>query len=563
MIDDTAFRAKLEKSEEILSGHNLTEIYARDIAGIRDSLEDYAFRILVIGNFNAGKSAFLNRLLGREENLLKEAQIPETTIAAELTYGAEEYLEAVDNQGQSRRFPFSAAPSLSPKDWRYLRYYVNHPFFEARPSLVLVDMPGLDSNFEWHNKAIAQYVSRGSAYILLVCCKDGTLKKSVADFLQETAQYPQELSVLMSQQDLLVDPDEVRQTLETIRQSVQSLYGTPVPVSPISVYDDDFTEKAERVILSFRPQEAFERRMSPPFNALLNSAIATLRTKLRAEQLDTSDIEAKIQDCEQARKEANERFRQEKRNTEKRYGMKIVSQILDDVKNALLAQSERLTESAAVSSDAFNRSVNSVIRPVLFTAVHQRIEENFEEMTERLDLSFLCEDNHELEESLKDALLIVKDYAQDYSQSHKRESPRDGVTAYQAVTGALAIVTDFVNPVIELAIVFLPTILRAFSKKSRAEKREDLKHRIETLIIPEICDKLEPQLHQSVMDMQAQVLKELQERLDSAMEAQEKVLREAEAEKEQLTQDNSRRRAAIEDDIRALESLRMPNPAQN
>ena len=160
----------------------LEDAFSNEIEKLRDAIDEYAFRILMIGGFSAGKSAFLNTLLSRE-TLLKEDQAPETTIATELVHDEAEFIEAVNAKGEKTRFLIKEGDSLSPKDWRYLIYHVNSPFLKTHPNVILVDMPGLDSNISNHNMAIAQYISKGSAYILLVSCEDGTLKESTSDFL--------------------------------------------------------------------------------------------------------------------------------------------------------------------------------------------------------------------------------------------------------------------------------------------------------------------------------------------------------------------------------------------
>ena len=56
-------------------------------------MEEFALKILFVGEFSAGKSALINGVIGEE--LLTENQRPETAIASEVIYDTDEYIEAV------------------------------------------------------------------------------------------------------------------------------------------------------------------------------------------------------------------------------------------------------------------------------------------------------------------------------------------------------------------------------------------------------------------------------------------------------------------------------------
>ena len=464
MVDKHAYSDKLDAIQEIIKRRQLEAPVVDDLHGLRENLRDYAFRILMIGGFSSGKSAFLNTLLDREA-LLKESQAPETTIATELVYDEAEFVEAVSASGEHKRFLLEDAATLSPVDWRYLIYHVRCQFLKEHPNLVFVDMPGLDSSIEYHNKAIAQYISKGSAYILLVSCEDGTLKRSTSEFLQEVTQYPQSITCFVSKTDLRPEEETLR-TVEQIRNEIAVIYGDTVPVQPLSVYDKDFAGKVEKELGRFDPQKLFELRFRPAVNALIATCRTALQTACDALSLDTHELNREIESCKAARDRLKQKLAQEKEELERKYGRQVIPAVLSDVEQALAQQAERLTSALTVSPDAFNAAVNSILRPVLYNSSQKNISASFDEFVEHINpADFSIGDGEALQQSVRDGLELLRGYAESLRQNgEESQSRKDGKQIYQIVTGALAILTDFINPVLELIIVFLPTIFDLIKK---------------------------------------------------------------------------------------------------
>lgn len=487
MIDKNELQDVLSKINSIMAEYNLAEAICNESKRIADSIDNYGFRVLMIGVFSSGKSAFLNTLLGRE--LLKEAQAPETTIATELRYDTEEYVEAFTNDDQAIRFEIGSIPEAMSEDWRYLVYHVDAPFLKSNPDVIFVDMPGIDSNLEIHNKAISQYISKGSAYILLVNCADGTLKKSTEDFLSEVTQYPQSLACFASIADLR-RPEDVAKVCAQIESEIKKIYGSQIPVIPISVYDHDFNEKASLALSRFSPQDLFEKKYSAKINALIAFGKSVLQTSYDAQSLDVSAIDLRISELESARTKLKNELECEKAQITKKYSKQVIPAILRDLEQALELKTDQLTTALTVSQDAFNASVNSIIRSTLYTSTEQHIENSFNEFVESFDLSFLDENNEEQKATILGGLHLVSSYISQYGedvQSPAKSNNSDNLKrAFSGIAATVAIVTDFINPLIELLIVFLPTIMNIFSGINRQTQFEDLKYKVQTVVVPEI-----------------------------------------------------------------------------
>lgn len=557
MIDKSGLKGVLAKINSIMAEQHLSEAIRMESNRISASIDDYGFRVLMIGGFSSGKSAFLNTLLGRE--LLKEAQAPETTIATELRYDTEEYVEAITSDDRSIRFELGGIPDIVPDDWRYLVYHVDAPFLKANPDIIFVDMPGIDSNLENHNKAISQYIPKGSAYILLVTCADGTLKKSTEDFLGEVTQYHQSLACFASMADLRT-PEDVAKVCGQIESEIKKVYGSLIPVTPISVYDQDFNEKASAALSQFNPQDLFEKKFASELNALIAFGKSILQTSHDAQSLDVSAIDRRIAELETTKTELKRKIELEKAQIAKKYSKQVIPAILLDLERALESRVDQLTTALTVSHEAFNASVNSIIRTTLYTSTEQHIENSFDEFVDSFDLSFLDEDSEELKAAIMEGLHLVSSYITQYGDDcqsfEKNNNAENFRKAFSGVATTVAIATDFINPLIELVIVFLPTIMDLFAGINRQTKFEDLKRKVQLVVVPEIVSKLTPQITTAVCETRDTMISEIECKMEAILEGQEDTLRKCMEEKASLAESFEIAQAKIKDGIIALEALR-------
>lgn len=555
MIDKNRLKGILTKFNSIMAEQHLLGTITNESERVAASIDGYSFRVLMIGGFSSGKSAFLNTLLGRE--LLKEAQAPETTIATELRYDKEEYIEAFTSNDDSIRFELGNLPNIVPENWRFLVYHIDAPFLQANPDITFVDMPGIDSNLEEHNKAIAQYIPRASAYILLVNCADGTIKKSTEDFLGEVAQYPQSLACFASMTDLRTAED-VATVCAQIEAEIKKVYGSQIPVTPISVYDEDFKEKASMALSQFNPQDLFEKKFEGELKALISLGKSILQTAYDAQSLDVSTIDRRISELETTRSKLINKLDQEKAAITRKYNKQVIPAILLDLERALEAKADQLAAALTVSHEAFNASVNSIVRSTLYTSTEQHIGNSFDEFVNSFNLSFLDEDNEELKNAILDGLRLVSNYITQYRESFQTYENNNSAAikkTFSGVAAAVAITTNIINPLIELVIVFLPTIMDLFSGINRQAQFEELKRKVQLVVVPEIVSKLTPQITMAVCETRDSMITEIECKMKEILDAQEETLKKCREEKATATQEFEIAQAKIKDGISALDDV--------
>ncbi|MCB0157180.1 MAG: dynamin family protein, partial [Caldilineaceae bacterium] len=168
-----------------------------DLALLKRSLAqlDELFLLVVVGEFNAGKTAFINALLG--ERLLKEGVTPTTSNINVIRYGDTLHQEQREND---------YLVVYAPVDW--LREFS------------LVDTPGTNAVIQRHQEITEQFVPR-SDLILFVTSADRPFSESERTFLTRVREWGKKIVIVVNKIDLIEDDADRSQILDFVRDNAR------------------------------------------------------------------------------------------------------------------------------------------------------------------------------------------------------------------------------------------------------------------------------------------------------------------------------------------------------
>src|SRR5688500_9960980 len=169
---------------------------------------DRLFLLVVIGEFNAGKSAFVNALAGAR--VLEEGVTPTTTTLQILQYG----------ETQERRpYPSGAEAISAPV-----------PLLQ---DLNIGETPGTNAIFRERERLTSEFVSQADL-VLFVTSADRPFTESERSFLQNIKDWGKKIVVVINKIDLLEREDEREQVRKFVADNAQALLGTIPEIFPIS-----------------------------------------------------------------------------------------------------------------------------------------------------------------------------------------------------------------------------------------------------------------------------------------------------------------------------------------
>ena len=249
--------------------------------------------IPVIGKFSTGKSALINTLLGYSRKLLREDITPETAVPTEIVYSPdEEWAEVVrnDQSTESIEIPAYRDLSVDANKVQYIRLHLKNSFLEKIPDVMIVDMPGFESGFEVHNRAIDQYLPRSLAYILTFPADDMIVRSSIGNILKELCLHDMPICVVITKYDKC--NDEFDATLQNLKNNLTRYLGN----CPFSVYRADNQHYGAEEVKEFleQIQQQSQQILAKKFCTSVMSALDTteqyLRTALSSQNLTESEL---------------------------------------------------------------------------------------------------------------------------------------------------------------------------------------------------------------------------------------------------------------------------------
>jgi small GTP-binding protein len=210
-VVDPQVQALLRREQRLLV--ELRETLEREQVDERRRVEDLLatledlFTIVIVGEFNAGKSSLINALFG--ERLRVEGPIPVDDVISILRHG---------EQASSKK----------------LSDYVLEQFYpiEFLRNITLVDTPGTNSIVQRHQEITEDYIPRADL-ILFVTSIDRPLSESERRFLEYIREWGKKVVFVLNKIDTKSD-SEIAQVLAYLTTNVHAIFGFDPTIHPVA-----------------------------------------------------------------------------------------------------------------------------------------------------------------------------------------------------------------------------------------------------------------------------------------------------------------------------------------
>ncbi len=176
------------------------------VRGVARALDDL-FSVVIVGEFNAGKSAFINALLGQK--VMEEGVTP-TTTRINLLRAGDHVSQHLDADGL---------------------IVVTHPAAFLR-QVAVVDTPGTNAVIREHEAVTQQFIPRADL-ILFVTSADRPFSESERQFMTDIRAWGKKVVVVINKVDLLSEPD-LQTVLRFVNEQVRSLLGFTPEIFPVA-----------------------------------------------------------------------------------------------------------------------------------------------------------------------------------------------------------------------------------------------------------------------------------------------------------------------------------------
>ena len=168
---------------------------------------DELFTIVVVGEFNSGKSTFINALFGQP--LRKEGPVPVDDCVSILRYGEEETQRRLSDFVVEQTYPV-----------------------EVLRAIRLVDTPGTNSIVRQHQEITEDFIPRADL-ILFATSIDRPLSESEKEFLDYIGEWRKKVVFVLNKIDTKSD-EEVDEVMKYLDGNLRSIYGGEPRIFPVA-----------------------------------------------------------------------------------------------------------------------------------------------------------------------------------------------------------------------------------------------------------------------------------------------------------------------------------------
>ena len=460
--------------EQLESISKDSDIDYKNISFFINIINNTKFLIPIVGDFSAGKSTLLNHFIGKD--ILKTNELPETAVATELYYSEKEYNIAVDKNGNEIEIYDLSKENV--KNYSYIKRYINSENLKKISPIILVDMPGFDSPSENHNKSIISYLNKGIYYIVLSSMEEGEITKSLITQIKNIINFNKDFSIFITKtefygkEDIELTKDKMKKTLKSI--SINKNIET-ISIKDINIFDS--------FINKLNIENIFSNIYLEPIKDTIYDLKSSINIKISALKKDKKSNEYVIRELEEAinkieRKKA-ELIEDEKNKSYENEVNKILKEISKELDNNIDYIVNLALEGNSIK---LQKELSNIIQPILIEKTNDVLNNINLDIGAEIskDIKSLDEvlANYNIPNFIKKIEMNLDKY-KDNIKIPKIVADDDTKNKYKLITSTLAILTNVVNPLIEILIVFLPEILNlCFGIIQEKNYKENVKEKI-------------------------------------------------------------------------------------
>jgi small GTP-binding protein len=205
---------------------------------------DELFLLVVVGEFNAGKSALVNAMLG--EKVLPEGATPTTSRVTLVKWGEKAAEQVVDENFSIYTYPLPLLKELN-----------------------IVDTPGTNAVIRYHERLTDEFVPR-SDLVLFTTSADHPLTESERQFLERILAWGKKVVFALNKADIIEDESALQEVRSFVIKHATKVLGDMPEFFPVSA------RLAQRALAESDPEQRQRLRIASGLDALEQYISSTL-----------------------------------------------------------------------------------------------------------------------------------------------------------------------------------------------------------------------------------------------------------------------------------------------
>lgn len=381
------YKEKFKKLIEIQEKYGIETDESREIL---NGIDSYRVNTPVVGNFSTGKSSMINAIIGKP--LLSVEITPETAVPTEIYYGNNKVYQHDKSKVIERSIEELPLKGLTIQTTDLVRIEYDTEFLKEIKSVNIVDLPGFDTSFELHNRAIDQYLPNSLAYLLVVSSDEPVLKESISDFLKELKVYNMPVYVVITKSNRL-DEDELLECKKLLGKLVGKIVERDdVKVACVDSYGRVNVEELKDILREIQSQTSkiFVNKYSKALRSASRYTEVYLIERIDKACLSTSRLEQEKEKVEKKMKAIAVDIEREKSNFDKqaKICIKTIRERIKTDLDATLPTISAMLESGADITDKINSVVRRSVGIAINTEFEPKLKKYVKHISEMITIEF-------------------------------------------------------------------------------------------------------------------------------------------------------------------------------
>ncbi|MGN1416444.1 MAG: dynamin family protein, partial [Oscillospiraceae bacterium] len=500
--------------------------------------------------------------------LLSVGITPETAVPTEIYYGNNSVTENRNGSVRTMTLDEFDNSVLSAMDIDLVQIAYDNSVLENVKDVKLVDMPGFDSGFERHNKALDNYLPTSLAYILAIPADQPVLKESVVNFLRELGLHDVPVYIVITKCDKVAE-NSLPNIVESVKNDVSLHLGVPAVSAECirSRGSDKNADGLKRILTDIQSHsdEIFDKFFAKNIKADAVIIEDHIARRLKAVDMSVDEIDVKIDEYARSIERLESDINDKKASFE-RQSERAVEKINNNVRSSLDASLDGLASMLQNGQDV-NSRINLIIRNAVSAGIKSELEPAIAKFADGVqdsinvnaDISFDKTENSEMKAAETEFSGTVKAESVAIGGiigSTLTELVASGLSAAggtAAATGLGATLGSLAGPLgIIIGAAIGVGITSLFSKKKEEQAGENCRGQMSRIIdqvAAESAMKVDGEIRSAVNKVSESILSSLDQR-------KQEVLGELEAAKREKQQKSSETAAANRQLEADLETVR-------
>lgn len=552
----------IEEASNINTKYSFENL-SKSLLEMQNTVKNFKINAPLIGLFSAGKSSILNKYFDKEK-LLPTGIEAKTSVACEFVYDTDEYLEVVSDKNESSRKSIAELKDLTIENCSFVRMHLNSDKLMNLKDITIVDMPGLDSGYEQHNKAIKNYISSASYFIIIMDIENGTIKKSLLDFLKELDLYKLKFGFILSKYEQKEESD-IEDIIKNTEETILNHIGEKVFVGKVSPHNSDIAD-FENILSNMQTVDIAKNNLYSSLKLILEEdLLKELNRKLKYDRFDIDEINKNIRELEKKSQDIEKSIEKEAYFIKNKANNQLTDAILSDISNTLSENVDMLVMKAKENSESFGNTINQLVRPVIISSSDRHLKELFTEIYGRLQVNFDSIVGELQIESVNFESLEVGNKQIDIGLSAimgmaTKYLPTTAVTVAgtlvtTAAVTSLTMATVAVPVIAALVLAFSPFIGDKLKAMREASQNEKIKSQILGSVIPNVLSQVRSKLESCIYEQTDAFIKAVREKFEIEQNNIKEALENAKKEKEASEKEFNEKQEILKADIEKTEKL--------